>query len=127
MGISYANKGLGSGPSVPIFQYFRFCSRLLCLYCNVFHLSLFWFSWYQTSPILGWTKTSTENHIQKIFDLKWTQKYDNVGGFKWSQSEPCPLGYLYCSLVGNTRHNIFFIFDLLKAIFFLFSPPHFYG
>ena len=48
-----ADKGLGSGPSVPIFQYFWSCSSLLCHYSSVFHLSLFWFSWYQTSPILG--------------------------------------------------------------------------
>ncbi len=63
----------------------------MCHYCSVIHLSLFWFLW-QTSPILGWTKTSTENNIQKISDPKWTQKYDNVGGFKWSRSGPCPLG-----------------------------------
>ena len=83
----------------------------MCHYCNVFHLSPFWFSWYQTSPILGWTKANTENNPVDISgtlvgespdclllsgtvvgDPKWTQKHDNVGGFKWSQSGPCPLG-----------------------------------
>ena len=63
----------------------------MCHYCNVFHWSLFWFLWYQTSPILGCT-ASTENNIQKIFEPKWTQKYDNVGGIKWSRYGPCPLG-----------------------------------
>ena len=76
VGIFDADKGLGSGPSVPIFQYFWSHSLM-----------------YQTSPILGWTKTSTENNLQKIFNPKWAQKYDNVGGFKWSWFGPCPLGY----------------------------------
>ena len=93
-GIFDADKGLESGLSVPNFQYFRSRSSLVCHYWSVIHLSLFWFMWYQTSPILGWTKTSTENNKQKIFDPKWTQKYDNVGGFKWSRFEPCPLGYV---------------------------------
>ena len=80
------------GLSVPIVQYFRSSNSLLCHYCSVFHLSPFCFSWswYQTSPILSWTKTSTENNIQKISDPKWTQ---NVGRFKWSRSGPCPLGW----------------------------------
>ncbi len=97
-GIFYANKGLESGLSVPYVQYFRSHSSPVCHYCNVIHLSLFWFLWYQSSPILGWTKTSTENNIQKIFDPKWTQKYDNVGAFKWSRSGPCPLGMIHLDL-----------------------------
>ncbi len=48
-----ADKGLESGLSVPIFQYFRSRNSPMGHYCNVFHLSLFWFLWYQTSPILG--------------------------------------------------------------------------
>ncbi len=52
-GIFDADKGLESGLSVPNFQYFRSRSSLVCHYFSVIHLSLFWFLWYQTSPILG--------------------------------------------------------------------------
>ena len=41
MGISDADKGLWSGPSVPIFQYFWSHSCLVCHYCTVIHLILF--------------------------------------------------------------------------------------
>ena len=82
IGISNTDKGLDSGLSVPIFQYFRSGNGLMSHSCNVFHLSFFtggaW-SKGRSHPILGWTKASAENNVQKIFDPKWTHKYDNVG------------------------------------------------
>ena len=114
VGIFDADKGLESGLSIPNFQYFRSRSSPVCHYCSVIHLSLFWFLWYQTSPILGWTKTSTENNIQKIFDPKWTQKYDNVGGFKWSWSGPCPLGTAHF----DNSENRVIIISVLRIHFF---------
>ncbi len=107
-----ANKGLESGLSVPIFQYFRSRNSLLCHYCNVFHLSLFFgSSGTKPVPFRDELKASTGNNIQKIFNPKWTQKYDNVGGFKWSQFRPCPLGRRLKQLETNApRHTVTQIF-----------------
>ncbi len=49
-------------------------------------LSYFW-------PLKVRFKRKNVCDIQKMLDPKWAHKHDNVGGFKWSCSRPCPLGY----------------------------------